>query len=155
MYVDLVSHDMVRFGHNDVTNSGFQKHSTTLLSQIVEHTEINEHVGEIAENLIVEHLFYTISIATNNRTPGIFFNCVNSQTCLTIRDTRVEQLECLRSEIPSAAPWLPILVIHNFTSDHKSKQDKVKVTNFKNCQKFKFWHFARNFTGDTPSQVAW
>ena len=28
MYVDLVSHDMVRFGHNDVTNSGFQKHST-------------------------------------------------------------------------------------------------------------------------------
>ena len=27
MYVDLVSHDMVRFGHN-VTKSGFQKHST-------------------------------------------------------------------------------------------------------------------------------
>ena len=61
----------------------------TLVSQIVEHTEINEHVGEIAENRIVEHLFYTISIATNNRTPGIFFNCVNSQTRLIIRDTRV------------------------------------------------------------------
>ena len=29
----------------------------TLVSQIVEHTEINEHVGEIAENRIVEHLF--------------------------------------------------------------------------------------------------
>ena len=51
--------------------------------QIVEHTEIDEHLEEIVKNLIVEHLFYTISIATNNRTPGIFFNCVNSS------DTRV------------------------------------------------------------------
>ena len=51
----------------------------TLMSQIVEHTKIDEHLGEIAENLIVEHLFYTISIATNNRTLGIFFHCVNSQ----------------------------------------------------------------------------
>ena len=57
--------------------------------QIVEHTEIDEHLGEIAENLIVEHLFYNIYIATNNRTPGIFFHCINSQTRLTIRDTRV------------------------------------------------------------------
>ena len=45
----------------------------TLVSQIVEHAEIDEHLEEIAENLIVEHLIYTISIATNNRTPGIFF----------------------------------------------------------------------------------
>ena len=45
----------------------------TFVPQIIEHTEINEHLEEIAENLIVEHLFYTISIATNNRTPGIFF----------------------------------------------------------------------------------
>ena len=36
------------------------------------NTEINEHLEEIAKNLIVEHLFYTISIATNNRTPIIF-----------------------------------------------------------------------------------
>ena len=63
--------------------------SSTLVSQIVEHTKIDEHMEEIAENLTVEHLFYTISIATNNRTPGIFFHCVNSQTRLTIRDTRV------------------------------------------------------------------
>ena len=42
------------------------------MSQIVEHTEINEHLEEIVENLIVEHLFNTISIATNDRTPGIF-----------------------------------------------------------------------------------
>ena len=46
--------------------------------QIVEHTEIDEHLQEIVENLIVEHLFYTISIATNNRTPGIFLHCVNT-----------------------------------------------------------------------------
>ena len=59
----------------------------TLVSQIVEHTEINERMEEIAENLIVEHLFYTISIATNNRTPGIFFHYVNSQTRLAIGDT--------------------------------------------------------------------
>ena len=45
---------------------------STPISQIVEHTEINEHLEEIAENLIVEHLFYTISIATNNRIPGIY-----------------------------------------------------------------------------------
>ena len=43
------------------------------MSQIVEHTEIDEHLEKNTENLIVEHLFYTISIATNNRTPGIFF----------------------------------------------------------------------------------
>ena len=65
---------------------------------------------------------------------------------VAFKNIQLEQLECLRPEIPSAAPWLPILVIHNFTSDPKSKQDKVKV---------KFWHFARNFTCDTPSQVAW
>ena len=52
------------------------------MSQIVENTEIDEHLEEIAENLI-EHLFYTISIATNNRTPGIFFRCIYSQTRLT------------------------------------------------------------------------
>ena len=46
-------------------------------------------LGKNCPNLIVEHLFYTISIATNNRTPGIFFHCVNSQMRLTIRDTRV------------------------------------------------------------------
>ena len=42
-----------------------------------------------------------------------------------------------------------------FTSDPKSKQDKVKVTNLKNCQKSKFWNFAANFIRDTPSEVAW
>ena len=31
----------------------------TLVSQIVEHVEIDEHLEEIAENLIVKHLLYT------------------------------------------------------------------------------------------------
>ena len=47
--------------------------ANTLVSQIVEHTEIVEH---IANNLIVELLFYTLSIATNNRTPGTFFTAL-------------------------------------------------------------------------------
>ena len=40
------------------------------------NTEIDEHLEEIAKNLIVEHLFYTISIATNYRTPVIFFTAL-------------------------------------------------------------------------------
>ena len=39
---------------------------TTLLYQIVEHIEIKEHSAKIAEKLLVEHLFYTIFIATNS-----------------------------------------------------------------------------------------
>ena len=42
------------------------------MSKIVEHTEIDEHLEQIAEILIVEYLFYTASIATNDRTPGFF-----------------------------------------------------------------------------------
>ena len=37
----------------------------TLVSRIVEHIEISEHLAKFAEKLLVEHLFYTISIATN------------------------------------------------------------------------------------------
>ena len=67
--------------------------TSTLLSHIVENAEIDEHLEKIAENIIVEHLFYTIFIATNNRTLGVFFHCVNNQTRLTIRDTRVPILQ--------------------------------------------------------------
>ena len=35
------------------------------------------------------------------------------------------------------------------------KKTKSKWQIFKNCQKFKFWNFARNITCDTPSEVAW
>ena len=40
------------------------------------NTEINEHLEEIAKNLIADHLFYTISIATNYRTLVIFFTAL-------------------------------------------------------------------------------
>ena len=36
------------------------------------NTEIDEHLEEIAKKPIGEHLFYIISIATNNRTPVMF-----------------------------------------------------------------------------------
>ena len=51
----------------------FPGSQVTLMYKIVQHTNIDEHLGKISEDLIVEHLFYTISIATNKRTPGIFF----------------------------------------------------------------------------------
>ena len=39
---------------------------------IVEHIKIKEHPTKVAEELIVDHLFYIISVATNKRTPDIF-----------------------------------------------------------------------------------
>ena len=41
---------------------------------------------------------------------------------------------------------------HQIPSQNKTKS---KLQILKNCQKFKFWNFARNFTRDTPSEVAW
>ena len=52
----------------------FKHRSFTLVSWIVEHIEISEHLAKFAEELLVEHLFYTISIATNKRTPGTFLS---------------------------------------------------------------------------------
>ena len=43
------------------------------MSRIVEHIKISEHLTKIAEKLIGEHLFYTISIATNKITLSTFF----------------------------------------------------------------------------------
>ena len=47
---------------------------------------------------------------------------------------KLEQLERLHSEIPPAAPWLSILVIH-ITSQTKTKS---KLQILKNCQKYNF-----------------
>ena len=46
----------------------------TPVSWIVEHIEISKHLAKFAEKLLVEHLFYTITIATNKRTPGTFLS---------------------------------------------------------------------------------
>ena len=66
---------------------------------------------------------------------------------------KLEQLERLRSEIPPAAPWLPILVIQ-IRSQVKRRQS-LSYKFKKKCQKYKFFNFARNFTHNTPSEVAW
>ena len=42
----------------------------TLMSWMVEHIEISVHLTKCGEKLIVEHLLYTVSIATYSRTPG-------------------------------------------------------------------------------------
>ena len=61
---------------------------------------------------------------------------------------QLEELERLRSEIPPDTPWLPILVIH-IRSQVKTRQIQI----LKNCQKCKFWTFARTSTRDTPYDV--
>ena len=67
--------------------------------------------------------------------------------------TKLEQLERLRSEIPPAAPWLPILVIH---IRPRVKTRQSQSYEFKKiAKKFKFCNFAKNFPRDTPSEVAW
>ena len=47
----------------------------------------------------------------------------------------LEQLERLHSEIPPAAPWLPILVIH-IRSQVKKRQSQI----LKFCKKLYTWH---------------
>ena len=66
---------------------------------------------------------------------------------------KLEQLERLCSEIPPTTTWLPIIVIH-IRSQVKTRQSQ-KCKFEKKCQKIQFWNFARNFTHDTPSEVAW
>ena len=56
------------------------------------------------------------------------------RSCREVDENKLEQLECLPSEIPPITTWLPILYWW-FTSDPKSKQDKVKVTNLKKTAK--------------------
>ena len=37
----------------------------------------------------------------------------------------------------------------------QQNKTKSKIQILKNCQKYKTWNFARNYTGDTPSEVTW
>ena len=46
-----------------------------------------------------------------------------SEVQMKIKQNILEQLERLRSEIPPAAPWLPILVIH-IRSQVKTRQSQ-------------------------------
>ena len=51
---------------------------------------------------------------------------------------KLEQLECLHSEIPPATHDYPY---QWFTSDPKSKEDKVKFTNFEKMSKIQIFKF--------------
>ena len=50
---EIYTSEVFNYKFNSMCGS---KSMGTFMSQIVEHTEIDEHLGEIAENLIVEHL---------------------------------------------------------------------------------------------------
>ena len=67
-----------------------------------------------------------------------------------ITNNKLEQLECLISELPTPTPRLPILVI-NIRSQVKTRQSQrykflkiVKISNFE----------IKHDTRDTPSEVA-
>ena len=89
------------------SNGGQSANGSTLVSQIVEHTKIEEHMEANVENLIVEHLLHTISITTNDRIPRIFFHCVDSQTRLTNKDTRVNKTVLVNADIQQSDYKLP------------------------------------------------
>ena len=59
---------------------------------------------------------------------------------LKIIHLKLEQLECLHSENTQPPHDNPY---YRFISDPKWKQDKSKLQIKKNCQKFKFWNFAK------------
>ena len=42
---------------------------------------------------------------------GSFVDALRNYSQMNTKEPKLEQLECLRSEIPPATPWLPILVI--------------------------------------------
>ena len=72
--------------------------------------------------------------------------CCKIQLCYDEYLGKLMQLEHLHSEIPDAAPWLPILVIH-IRSQVKTRQSQV--TNFKKFAKnwnFEIWQEALHAT---------
>ena len=46
------------------------------------------------------------------------------------------------------------MITHTSDSHHIQNKTKSKLQILKNCQKYKFWNLARNFTRDTPSEVS-
>ena len=74
-------------------------------------------------------------------------------------EIKLEQLECLHSEIPPAAPWLPILVIH-IRSQVKTRQSQIyklpKIQILKSCKKLNIWHtFWSCLIRRTDGQTEW
>ena len=69
-------------------------------------------------------------------------------------NSKLEQLERLRSEIPPAAPRLPLLVIHIRSQVKITQSQSYKFLKIAKISNIKFWNFARSFARDTPSEVA-
>ena len=97
----------------------------------------------------MEYIALAIIIGTIKLGP---YHSVSTLSFNQIRANKIklEQLEHLHSEIPPAAPWLPILVIH-IRFQVKTRQS----SSYKFKKIAKNLNFARNFTCDTPSEVAW
>ena len=55
---------------------------------IEDHPKIEEHF----EKIKVEHMIYSIFIASNEMTPDIFYHCIDSQTPLTVRDAELTRI---------------------------------------------------------------
>ena len=63
-----------------------------------------------------------------------------TEIALVALQAKLKQLERLRSEIPPATTWLPILVIHIRS---QAKQDKVKDKNFQKLTKIQILKFCK------------
>ena len=60
--------------------------------------------------------------------------------CYLQTKIRLEQLECLRSEIPPAAPWLPILVIHIRSQVKTTQSQSYKFKKNAKTSNYEIWH---------------
>ena len=88
----------------------------------------------------------------NGLSPGHSQIIIWTNAVITVQ-FQLEQLERLHSEIPSAAPWLPVLMIR-IRSKVKARQSQSYKYK-KIAKKIKFWNFAIKFACDIPSKVAW
>ena len=60
----------------------------------------------------------------------------NLEICFNLELDQLEQLERLHSELPPAAPWLPILVIHIRSCVIKRQSQSYKFQKFAKNSKF-------------------
>ena len=68
--------------------------TTTTIPTLNSRTCRNKRIfGNICQKLTVEHMFTLYLLQKNKRTPDIFSPRINSQMCLTVRDTWVWQIQ--------------------------------------------------------------
>ena len=93
-----------------------------LVSQIVEHTEIDEHLEETAENLIVEHLF---CVSTRGITSMFWLKyCQTSNISCTWEGNKiVDQSDVVGASPVGAAPSTSL-----FSTSHLTSMDWANTT---------------------------